>query len=158
MYEFKPRPDTIRFHDTLIVNFENLAKQVKNSTDIPPKQLAEWFVGTLAGMYQWIVSQATDLADYSQAIVSRIDSDSGLDEDTFNLLTKLNAHMIELNTLFEEMKEILPENVLALGERNKELSNDLSGFLASLESDNDMDEDDEPLFEEDESSNEESND
>lgn len=156
MDEFKPRPDTVRFHDTLIANFENLAKQVKVTQDIPSKQLAEWFVGTLAGMYQWIVSQATDLADYSQAIVSRMDSDSGLDEDTFNLLSRLNDHMVELNKLFGEMKEILPENVLALGKKNEELLNELSGFLASLESSNESDEDDEPLFEEDESSEEES--
>jgi Rad3-related DNA helicase len=141
----------------MLANFEALAQQVKASNEIPTKQLAEWFVGTLAGMYQWLVSQATDLADYSQAIASRVDSDNGMDEDTFNLLTKLNSHLSELNNLFEEMKEILPENVLALGEKNKDLSKELGEFLSSVENSNESDnedEDEEPLFEDDGDSSE----
>ena len=156
MEEFRPRQDTVRLHDAMIINFETLANQVKAANDIQSKQLAEWFIGTLAGMYQWIVAQATDLADYSHAIISRVESDGGLDEDTFSLLTRINTHMEKLNDLFEEMKEVLPENILELGAKNKELSKELDEFVSSVESNNESEgEDEEPLFEDDNESSDE---
>jgi len=155
MSEFKPRIETIRFHDTLINKFQELADLVKDSPEIDGKQASENILGILAIMYQWVVSQGSDLANYSQAIASRIDSNDGMDEDTFNLLTRLSLHLEELDKLFSEMKEVLPENVVALGGRNQEFCKELKDLLSSIEGE---DGDEESLFLEDENNEDDSSD
>jgi hypothetical protein len=153
MTAFKLSPDTIRSHDALAPQLEQLAKQIQSANDISGKQAADQFLRIIISMYQWIALQGKDFAEYAQSIAARVDSDSGgIDEETFEMLTKLSSHLEDLNNLFEEMKEVLPEKVVALGDRNKIFSDNLKTFLSSLDSgDEDEGEQEESMFVDEES-------
>jgi len=124
MQEFRPRPATTTLHDALAMELDQLDRRIKTSNNIPSKTLAEHVMVLLLGMHQWIAAQGQDLADYSQAIAASVDGSiepASLGDDDIELLGAIHDHLEEIKKLFDEMKAVLPENVVKLGERNNEL-------------------------------------
>lgn len=150
LQEFRPRAGTVQLHDALAIQLDQLDRRIKTSNNITGKQVAEHMMGLMLGFHQWTLSQSTDLADYAQAVAARLDNAGGLDDEDFATLAAVHEHLEELQKLFEEMKGLLPPNVLALGERNKELVASLAEMLEVAGDDEGEETEDAPLFEDEE--------
>ena len=149
MSEFRPRPGTVQLHDALAIQLDQLDRRIKTSNNITGKQVAEHMMGLMLGFHQWTIAQTTDLADYTQAIAGRMEGEGNLDDEDFSVLAAVHEHLEGLQKLFEEMKGLLPPNVLALGDRNKELMTALADIL-DVAVEDESEGEDAPLFEDDE--------
>lgn len=143
MSEFRPREATVQLAELHTQGINQLDQHIKAFNNPAMKQFASQLMAAHLLLHQWAISQTTDLADYAQAIASRLEG-GGLDDEDFELLAGVHAHLEELQKLFEEMKGLLPPNVLALGEKNKTL---MAALGEILESDAVAEDEDTPLFE-----------
>jgi len=129
MTEFRPREATVQVADALAAQLGQLDQQIKAFNNPAMKQFASHLMAAQLLLHQWAISQTTDLADYAQSIAARLDTEGSLDDESWAVLEAIHAHLEEIQKIFEEMKALLPPNVLPLGERNKEMISALAEVL-----------------------------
>lgn len=144
MQEFRPRPETVQLQEAFGIQLGQLDQRIKTLNNPGVKQVVEHLLASMLVFNQWVVSHNNDFIDYMHAVTSRVEG-GGLDDDEFAVLSAVHSHLEEIQKLFEEMKELLPPNVLALGERNKELMAALGDILEVESGDEEA-----PLFADDE--------